>query len=156
MPGTEWATTPPYIIHSKWPAVYTLRTTSLEMGENTRPTYNDDQITAYLDRIKLPEKERKYEVAELTPEEQLHFLAQLQKHQLAEIPFENLTLHYSFHRQISIDPEELFKKVVSDNNGRGGHCMENNFLFDTLLRSLGFRIYSAGARVFDDGSWSGW
>jgi arylamine N-acetyltransferase len=124
---------------------------------NDRATYNYDQITAYFDRIKLPAKERKYEVAGFTPEdEQLHFLAQLQKHHLAEIPFENLTLHYSFHRQVSIDPDEVFKKIVSDNNGRGGYCMENNYLFGTLLRSLGFRIYSAGARVFDDGKWSGW
>lgn len=123
---------------------------------NDRPTYNREQIAAYFDRLKVPANERRYEVAGLTPDEQLYFLSQLQKHHLAEIPFENLTLHYSFHRQVSIDPEELFKKIVSDNNGRGGYCMENNYVLNTLLRSLGFQIYSAGARVFDDGKWSGW
>lgn len=124
---------------------------------NTRPTYNHDQITSYFNRLKLPLNERRYEITASAPDdEQLHVLALLQKHHLAEIPFENLTLHYSFHRQVSIDPEELFKKIVSSYNGRGGYCMENNFLLGTLLRSLGFRVYSAGARVYDDGKWSGW
>lgn len=34
--------------------------------------------------------------------------------------------------------------------------MENNALFGTLLRSLGFTVYSGGARVFDGGSFTGW
>jgi arylamine N-acetyltransferase len=99
---------------------------------------------------------RKYEVAELDPKEALEYLGLIQTHHLVEVPFENLTLHYSHHRQISIHPEELFKKVVSDDNGRGGYCMENNCLLGTLLRSLRFNLYSAGARVFDDGKWTGW
>jgi arylamine N-acetyltransferase len=119
-------------------------------------TYSEDQITAYFERIKVPDGERIYSVQSLSPEEQLRYLAKLQKYHLAEVPFENLTLHYSFHRQVSIDPDDLFKKVVGDNNGRGGYCMENNYVLGTLLRSLGFQIYSAGARVFDDGNWSGW
>jgi arylamine N-acetyltransferase len=124
-----------------------------------RATYSQDQITAYFNRLKLPEQERKYHVAELSPEAALAYLTRLQQLHLAAIPFENLTLHYSFHRQISIHPEELFKKVISDDNNRGGYCMENNCLFGTLLLSLGFTIYSTGARVFDvfeQGKWTGW
>jgi hypothetical protein len=34
--------------------------------------------------------------------------------------------------------------------------MENNCLFGTLLRSIGFTLHSGGARVFDDGQWTGW
>lgn len=95
-------------------------------------------------------------VANLTPEDALQYLSLLQKRHLIHIPFENLTLHYSAHRQVSIHADELFKKIIGDNNGRGGYCMENNGLFNALLHSLGFSVYSAGGRVFDDGKWTGW
>ena len=121
-----------------------------------RPTYSNQQITQYFERINFPEDKRQYDVSTLKPADALTYLTLLQKHQLAEVPFENLTLHYSAHRQICLHPEELFKKVVLDKNGRGGYCMENNCLFGTLLRSLGFTIYSGGARVFDGGHWTGW
>ncbi|KAJ4371500.1 hypothetical protein N0V83_004718 [Neocucurbitaria cava] len=125
-------------------------------AEHLRSTYSKEQIARYFDRLNLPEKERCFDVAVFIPKNALAYLARLQKHQLAEVPFENLTLHYSAHRQISIHPEELFKKVIGDNNGRGGYCMENNGLFGTLLHSLGFNVYSAGARIFDGGKWTGW
>lgn len=121
-----------------------------------RPTYSRPQITLYFDRLGLSEPQRRYDVAGLTSEDALDYLAQLQKLHLARVPFENLTLHYSPHRQISIHPEELFKKIIGENNGRGGYCMENNCLFGTLLNSLGFQLFSAGARVFDNGQWTGW
>ncbi|KAF2271585.1 arylamine N-acetyltransferase 1 [Westerdykella ornata] len=121
-----------------------------------RATYTREQIEAYFNRIKLPEQHRKYDIAGLTNEEALEYLSLLQRYQLAYVPFENLTLHYSFHRQISIHPEDLFKKIVGDNNGRGGYCMENNTLFGTVLHTLGFTIFSVGARVYDTGNWIGW
>ncbi|KAF2465519.1 arylamine N-acetyltransferase 1 [Lindgomyces ingoldianus] len=126
------------------------------MASTQRPVLGKDQITQYFERIKLPEEHRKYRVAGMRPEETLEYLALLQKHHLVEVPFENLTLHYSHHRQISIHPEELFKKIVEDDNGRGGYCMENNGLFHILLYSLGFNIYSAGGRVYEGSVWSGW
>jgi len=121
-----------------------------------RPTLLREQITKYLDRLRLPEEQRVYDVVGLEREAALEYLAVLQKLHLAAIPFENLTLHYSAHRQISLHPDELFKKVIADDNGRGGYCMENNGLFGTLLRSIGFTLYSAGARVLNNGIWSGW
>ncbi|KAH7383287.1 arylamine N-acetyltransferase 1 [Pyrenochaeta sp. MPI-SDFR-AT-0127] len=125
-------------------------------AERKRPTYSRDEVTQYFDHIKLPEAQRQYDVAGLTPEDALQYLKLLIKHQLVKVPFENLTLHYSPHRQLPIHPEALFKKIVGDNNGRGGYCMENNTLFGTLLYSLNFNIYSAGARVFEGGQWTGW
>jgi arylamine N-acetyltransferase len=125
-------------------------------AERKRVTFSQDQITQYFDRIKIPDDKRRVDVAGLDPEDALNYLALLQKHQLAAIPFENLNLHYSAHHQVSIHPEELFRKIVTDNNGRGGYCMENNCLLGTLLYSLGFTIYSGGARVFADGDWTGW
>jgi arylamine N-acetyltransferase len=121
-----------------------------------RPTHSREQVTKYFERLRLPEEQRVYDVAALEPEAALKFLALLQKLHLVAIPFENLTLHYSAHRQISLHPDELFKKVIADNNGRGGYCMENNGLFGTLLRSIGYVLFSAGARVFDGGRWTGW
>lgn len=125
-------------------------------AEHVRPQYTEEQLSKYFDRLKVPEDKRQYDVAKLQPSDALTYLAMLQKHHLAEIPFENLSLHYSTHRQISIHPEELFKKIIGDNNGRGGYCMENNNLFGTFLYTLGFNIYSGGARVWDNGRWTGW
>ncbi|KAF1944801.1 arylamine N-acetyltransferase 1 [Clathrospora elynae] len=121
-----------------------------------RSTYSKDQITQYFERLKLPTEQRRCDVAGLIPEDAHAYLRLLQKHQLAEIPFENLSLHYSAHRSVSVHPQELFRKIIEDDNGRGGYCMENNLLFGTLLLSLGFTLYSGGARVFDGGSWTGW
>lgn len=125
-------------------------------AERIRVTLTKDQLSKYFERLGIPEDERQYDVANLKDEEALKYLALLQKHQLAAIPFENLTLHYSAHRQVSIHPDELFKKIIANNNGRGGYCMENNCLFGTLLYTLGFNIYSGGARVWAAGSWTGW
>lgn len=120
------------------------------------PSYSRDQIARYFDRVKLPVEQRQYDVSGLDAAEALEYLSLLQTHQLAEVPFENLTLHYSTHRQVCIHPDDLFRKIVEDHNGRGGYCMENNTLFGTLLRSLGFTTYSGGARVWDSGRWTGW
>ncbi|KAF2036665.1 arylamine N-acetyltransferase 1 [Setomelanomma holmii] len=125
-------------------------------AERARPQYTKEQLSKYFDRLKIPEDKRQFEVAKLKPGDALTYLALLQKHHLSEIPFENLTLHYSTHRQVSIHPEVLFTKIIGDNNGRGGYCMENNCLFGTFLYTLGFAIYSGGARVFDNGAWTGW
>jgi arylamine N-acetyltransferase len=124
--------------------------------ERIRATYSRDQLSKYFTRLRIPEDRRQYDVAKLKEEDALEYLALLQKHQLAEVPFENLTLHYSAHRQVSVHPEELFKKIIDENNSRGGYCMENNCLFGTLLHTLGFDLYSGAARVFDVDKWSGW
>ncbi|KAF2178215.1 arylamine N-acetyltransferase 1 [Zopfia rhizophila CBS 207.26] len=126
------------------------------MSSDQRPVLSRDQITKYFERLKLPQEHRKYSVAGESPEDALTYLALLQKLHLVEIPFENLTLHYSHHRQLSLHPDELYKKIIGDDNGRGGYCMENNSIFGMLLYSLGYNIYPAGARVYDRNQWSGW
>lgn len=119
-------------------------------------TYSPAQIARYLDRLGLPQEQRIHDVASLDAADALAYLARLQKLHLAEIPFENLSLHYSAHHSVSLHPEQLFNKIVGDDNGRGGYCMENNALFGTLLRSLGFTLYSAGSRVYEGPGWTGW
>lgn len=123
---------------------------------DSRPTYSKPQITKYFDRLTIPHNERVYDVKSLNPEDALSYLALLQKLHLANIPFENLSIHYSTHRQVSIHAQELFRKIIDDNNGRGGYCMENNLLFGTLMHSLGFNLYSGGGRVLAQGGvWTG-
>ncbi|KAJ8113118.1 hypothetical protein OPT61_g4681 [Boeremia exigua] len=126
------------------------------VSEQPRPSYAKDQISKYFQRLKLPEKDQKYAVAGLNAEDTLRYLVLLQKHHLTAIPFENLTLHYSAHHSINVHPQALFTKIIGDDNGRGGYCMENNALFGTLLFSLGFNIYSGGARVNNGGVFTGW
>jgi arylamine N-acetyltransferase len=126
------------------------------ISEQPRPSYTREQTSKYFDRLQLPEKDQRYDVAGWSAEDTLSYLALLQKLHLARIPFENLTLHYSAHHSVNVHPEALFTKIIGDNNGRGGYCMENNALFGTLLLSLGFDIYSAGARVNNGGVFTGW
>ncbi len=122
-----------------------------------RETYTHKQLEKYFDHISLSHSQRQYDVATLRDEEALDYLVVLQKHQLVAVPFENLSLHYSTHHTVSIDPQALFKKIVNDQNKRGGYCMESNTLFGTVLFSLGFSLYSVGARVNDTGSgYKGW
>jgi len=92
----------------------------------------------------------------------LHTLAKIQLWQLATVPFGNLVLHYSPHHTVSLDPETLFSKIVERRSG--GYCMENNAFFATVLRALGYDLYTTGARVsnsLDKGNkdpegYSGW
>ncbi|KAH6633336.1 arylamine N-acetyltransferase 1 [Boeremia exigua] len=126
------------------------------MSEQPRPIYSQEQISKYFERLKLSGGDQKYDISGLDTEDTLKYLALLQKHHLATIPFENLTLHYSAHHSVNIHPQALFTKIIGDNNGRGGYCMENNALFGTLLFSLGFNIYSTGARVSNGGVFTGW
>ncbi|KAF2103852.1 cysteine proteinase [Rhizodiscina lignyota] len=118
-------------------------------------TYNADHIQAYYERIKFPQEQRKPTISGLSPDEALSFLKALQKYTLVAIPFENLNLHYG-RTGISLHPEDLYRKIVGS-GVRGGYCMENNFIFGTIMRSLGYNLYNAGARVCDvPPNFNGW
>ncbi len=117
--------------------------------------YTREQLEQYFGRIHLPQNRRNYDVSSLSPEEALEYLGFVQKFHLAAVPFENLSLHYSQHHKITLHPDELFRKIVLT-PGRGGYCMEANRLFSTVLRSLGYQLYTAGARVNDGGEFTGW
>ena len=118
--------------------------------------FSASQLERYFDRTKLPKSERIFDVSSLSEDKQLQYLALLTKYQLIAIPFENLTLHYSWHRVIQTDAQHLFDKIV-EQPGRGGYCMENNSLFHVVLASLNFDVYMVGSRVYDrdSGTFSG-
>ncbi|KAK4544768.1 hypothetical protein LTR36_004017 [Oleoguttula mirabilis] len=122
-----------------------------------RPRYTLEQLEQYFDRICLPQAKRIFDVSTLANDDQkLRFLNLLQKHQLCKVPWENLTQHYSWHRTVNVQPQHLFTKIVR-NAGRGGYCMEANHFFHTVLLSLGFDVYMAGARIHRaGGEYGGW
>ncbi|KAJ0108236.1 hypothetical protein J7T55_000201 [Diaporthe amygdali] len=100
-------------------------------------TYSEEQLELYLKHINYPRSKH--------PADRLQLLTGLQRHHQARVPFDNIALHYSPTRLLSLDPQDLFHKIVT--NSRGGYCMEVNELFATVLRTLGFRLYSSGGRV---------
>ena len=84
--------------------------------------FNPNQLSQYLKHISFP--------PDIPTSYTLAYLSELQKYHLATVPFENLTLHYSKYHLLSLDPQDLFKKVVS--RRMGGYCMENNAFFGTV------------------------
>ncbi len=107
--------------------------------------YSSEQLGRYFEHI--GHKPRAGDVS-------LDCLAQLQMHHLARVPFESIALHYSKARLLSLDPEDLFIKIVE--RSRGGYCMEVNTFFATVLRTLGFSLISTGARVKGETEYRGW
>lgn len=128
--------------------------TSVPLDANERPRYSDDQLQQYFARISLPEQYRASPVIKesslaKTKEHGLSLLKALHRYHLANIPFENLELHYSAHKKISLNMDVLFDKFVlrGMKHGRGGRCMENNGFFGTVLRSLGYDVRNCAGRV---------
>ncbi|KDN60066.1 putative N-acetyltransferase [Colletotrichum sublineola] len=111
-------------------------------------SYSEEQLDRYFQHIKYPREKH--------ASDRLQLLTELQAHQLARVPFESLTLHYSKHRLISLDLEDLFDKVVV--RGKGGYCMELNALFGAVLKGLGFDLVSVGGKVKEEedrfGGWA--
>ena len=117
-----------------------------------RPTYSRSQVEKYFDRISLPQRyrEQAFEISDSnSTDQQLEFLTSLQQHQLANVPFENLAIHYSSHHCVFIEADFLYSKIVDNARGRGGYCMENNCFFGIVLRTLGFKEYGVGGRIAD-------
>lgn len=59
------------------------------------------------------------------------------------VPFENLDIHLG--KPLSLDPAELFAKIVT--RKRGGYCYEVNSFFALMLRAFGFQVQGLLARV---------
>lgn len=128
--------------------------TQMMIDPAERPRYSSEQIQQYFKRIRLPEKYQQSPIlkdpsAAITTEHGLPLVKALTRYHTTSIPFENLELHYSQHRTISLDMDVLYDKFVTKglNYGRGGRCMENNGFFGTVLRSLGFDVRNCAGRV---------
>ena len=127
-----------------------VRQIQLALEEEDRPRYTTSELHDYFTRIELPKEQLSSPLlsnatfAE-TKEHGLPFLEALTRHHTCNVPFENLQLHYSAHKTISLDTAHLYNKFVRQR--RGGRCMENNTFFATVLRSLGFDVRNCGGRV---------
>jgi arylamine N-acetyltransferase len=105
-------------------------------------TYSPQQVAQFLKLLDVP---LEYHAPGVEPS--LQFLRVLHTHMISTIPFETLDLHYTKRRQIQLEPEGLFQKLVANGRGRGGYCLENNQLFLYMLRDLGFQVYPVGAKI---------
>ncbi|AFJ47098.1 arylamine N-acetyltransferase family protein [Shimwellia blattae] len=70
-------------------------------------------------------------------------LKALHLHHCCAIAFENLDVLLG--REISVDPGQIFSKLVTA--GRGGYCYEQNGLFEQALADIGFEVRGLNARV---------
>ena len=95
---------------------------------------------AYLSRIGISD----------LPAPDLAGLRRLQTAHAHTVPFENLDIMLG--RGVTLDPDALFEKVVTQR--RGGFCYELNSLFGRLLEALGYRVdLLSCASANDDGTY---
>lgn len=99
--------------------------------------YSNDQVNAWLQYIGISDRPNDILTAD--------FLHRLHVHQISTIPYENLSLHYSQTKQVSLDPHDLYNKIMV--RKRGGYCMENSLFYNHMLRGLGFSAYTAGVTI---------
>ena len=101
------------------------------------PTHalNHEQVSAYLDRIGVPEDVTAPDGATLRRLHSAHLHA---------VPFENLSIRLG--EPVPLDGMALYEKIVG--RRRGGFCYELNGLFALLLEALGYRVHRLSARTF--------
>lgn len=78
-----------------------------------------------------------------TPSVNLETLKELHLLHTLKIPFENLNPFLD--KEVSLKFEDLFEKMVK--KSRGGYCFEQNSLFMSVLKMIGFNVKGLGARV---------
>ncbi|KAI9829449.1 MAG: N-terminal acetyltransferase [Phylliscum demangeonii] len=113
------------------------------MSSASRPIYSSAQLDRYFARIKF--KQTRISEHDAKGPNGMAYLSSLLKYQQAAVPFENLDLHYAKNHGVSLEPQDLYHKIVE--RGHGGYCFEINLFFGIVLRTLGYQIYLAGARV---------
>lgn len=86
----------------------------------------------YLQALNLPE-----------PQHSIEFLNQLQSRHIAKFSFNSLAVVLG--KDIGIDSDEVFEKIVQQ--GNGGYCFEHNKLVYDVLTHLGFETRILMARV---------
>ncbi|KAL4916562.1 hypothetical protein BDW62DRAFT_185911 [Aspergillus aurantiobrunneus] len=124
--------------------------TQLPLDEDARPRYSAAELRDYFECIQLPPEYLHSTVLKdaaqaRTKEHGLPLLRALTRHHACNVPFDNLVLHYSAHKAVTLDLAELYTKIVR--RRRGGRCMEHNSFFGTVLRSLGYEVRNCGGRV---------
>ncbi|KAI5284129.1 N-terminal acetyltransferase [Ascosphaera aggregata] len=146
-----------------------------------RPTLTDEQLCAYLSRVNFGAAAKASTLSSSSSSSSsssdlsalrsqvssspLATLRALQTAHLRSITFDNLGVHYNPDHRISLQADDIIDKIVV--RRKGGYCMENTGLFSMVLRSLGYELYTGGARVnrffgekerekWENGFWTGW
>lgn len=112
-----------------------------------KSAFSPAQILHYLRHISFP--------LPLTHPRDATFLRTLHRCQITSIPYENLSLHYNSAHTNSIDPQDLYAKILPDfadanhqeSRARGGFCFETSVFFLHILMGLGFTAYPSSARI---------
>ncbi|EKD21342.1 uncharacterized protein L3040_000621 [Drepanopeziza brunnea f. sp. 'multigermtubi'] len=123
--------------------------------------YTQEQLDAWEEHVSLPTRFRRANRTAVMHLD-IEYLAALHVCQISSVPYENLQLHYSTSHDVSLDPQDLFKKIVTNKRGRGGYCMENGIFFNHVLRGMGFSVYTAGVKIRPrlrgkpEGNYIGW
>lgn len=91
-------------------------------------------VSAYFERIGLP--------GDFPVTHTYVFLKEIQYRHVTTVPYENLDILDG--RPISLQPEDLFDKIVTHH--RGGYCFEVNGALSALLKELGFPVKNYFAR----------
>jgi arylamine N-acetyltransferase len=130
------------------------KATQMATDAKDRPRYSAEQLQVYFKRIELPQQYLNSTILSdpglaQTKEHGLPFITALTRYHTCNVPFENLELHYSAHKTISLNMDDLYTKFADRGikYGRGGRCMENNSFLGTVLRSLGFDVRNCAGRV---------
>lgn len=93
---------------------------------------NENNIQNYLASVSI-----------LQPEVSITFIKKLQNAHLGIFPFSNLGV--LLHENLSLEPQALFERVVT--NKCGGYCFEHNKIFFGVLNSIGFQCDIVLGRV---------
>ncbi|EME83004.1 uncharacterized protein MYCFIDRAFT_182695 [Pseudocercospora fijiensis CIRAD86] len=127
--------------------------TQMATNAKDRPRYSKQQLERYFDRIELPQTYRDSPVMSdptlaRTKEHGLPLIQAMTRYHTSHIPFENLQMHYSGTRKISLNMDDLYDRFADTVGcGSGGRCMQNNGFFGTVMRSLGYNVRNGGSRV---------
>lgn len=103
--------------------------TQMATNAKDRPQYSKQQLERYFDRIELPQKYRDSPVLSSpalarTKEHGLPLIRAVTRYHTSRIPFENLQMHYSTTRKISLNMDDLYDRFADTTGcGSGGRCM---------------------------------
>jgi len=110
----------------------------------TDSVYSASQVVEYLEHLGLPPSFH----PSANPSLDLSYLTSLFVRQITTIPYENLLIHYSPQHAVSLDPQAILTKIITNRRGRGGYCMENALLLKHMLHAIGFTdAYTVGVRI---------
>ncbi|KAH7028918.1 N-hydroxyarylamine O-acetyltransferase [Microdochium trichocladiopsis] len=124
--------------------------TQVALDKADWPLFTKAQLLEYFERIDLPQSHLESIVLQDglqagTVEYGLPLLQAIVRHHSSRVTFDNLVLHYSAHKTVTLDPVALFERIVRQK--RGGRCMEQNSFLAAVLRSIGYEVRSGGGRV---------